>query len=87
MPRGSSGSSPGPIRSLKRATRPGARVPLDEALSLWNGPAYDEFVSEPWAWAEASRLEELRLSAREDSPWKRSESSARPQRPSASSNG
>ena len=43
-----------------------ARVRLDEALALWNGPAYDEFASEPWAWAAASRLEELRLSARED---------------------
>ena len=43
-----------------------AKVRLDEALALWNGPAYDEFASEPWAWAAASRLEELRLSARED---------------------
>ena len=42
------------------------KVRLDEALALWNGPAYDEFASEPWAWAAASRLEELRLSARED---------------------
>ncbi len=30
-----------------------ARVGLDEALALWNGPAYDEFASEPWAWAAA----------------------------------
>ena len=43
-----------------------AKVRLDEALALWNGPAYDEFASEPWAWADAARLEELRLSARED---------------------
>ena len=28
-----------------------AKVRLDEALALWNGPAYDEFASEPWAWA------------------------------------
>ena len=31
-----------------------AKVRLDEALALWNGPAYDEFASEPWAWAAAS---------------------------------
>ena len=43
-----------------------AKVRLDEALALWNGPAYDEFASESWVWADAARLEELRLSARED---------------------
>ena len=43
-----------------------AKVRLDEALALWNGPAYDEFASESWAWADAARLEELRLSGRED---------------------
>ena len=43
-----------------------AKVRLDEALALWNGPAYDEFASESWAWADAARLEELRMSARED---------------------
>ena len=43
-----------------------AKVRLDEALALWNGPAYDEFASESWAWADAARLEELRLSVRED---------------------
>ena len=38
-----------------------AKVRLDEALALWNGPAYDEFASESWAWADAARLEELRI--------------------------
>ncbi|WP_277439266.1 BTAD domain-containing putative transcriptional regulator [Streptomyces sp. SPB162] len=38
---------------------------LDEALSLWQGPAYAETADEPWARAETARLEELRRSARE----------------------
>ena len=53
-------------RRLEEGDASEAKVRLDEALALWNGPAYDEFASEPWAWAAASRLEELRLSARED---------------------
>lgn len=36
---------------------------LREALGLWRGPAYAEFVDEPWAHAERSRLAELRLQA------------------------
>ncbi len=43
-----------------------AKDRFDEALALWSGPAYDEFASEGWVWAEAARLEELRLVARED---------------------
>ncbi|MFI7707958.1 BTAD domain-containing putative transcriptional regulator [Nonomuraea sp. NPDC049480] len=35
---------------------------LAEALGLWHGPAYQEFAGAHWADAEASRLEELRLS-------------------------
>ncbi|SEG93457.1 Transcriptional regulatory protein, C terminal [Nonomuraea solani] len=35
---------------------------LAEALALWHGPAYQEFAGAHWADAEASRLEELRLS-------------------------
>ncbi|GAB2570330.1 SARP family transcriptional regulator [Paractinoplanes abujensis] len=31
------------------------------ALSLWRGPAYADFATEPWAHAERSRLTELRL--------------------------
>lgn len=38
-------------------------VRLDEALAWWRGPAYAEFVDEPWARAERSRLAELRLQA------------------------
>lgn len=32
-------------------------------LGLWRGPAYAEFVDEPWALAERARLTELRLHA------------------------
>jgi YVTN family beta-propeller protein len=39
---------------------------LAEALAMWRGPAYAEFADEPWARAEAGRLEELRLAAAED---------------------
>jgi len=39
---------------------------IDEALSLWSGPAIEEFRHEPWAEAEAARLDEMRLVAIED---------------------
>jgi DNA-binding SARP family transcriptional activator len=39
---------------------------LDEALALWEGEALDEFRHEPWAEAEAARLDELRCVAVED---------------------
>ncbi len=39
---------------------------LDEALSLWRGPAYAEFADDEFALAEAARLEELRLAAGSD---------------------
>ncbi|HEY6692194.1 MAG TPA: BTAD domain-containing putative transcriptional regulator [Solirubrobacteraceae bacterium] len=39
---------------------------LDEALALWRGPALGEFASEPFAPAEADRLEGMRLAAVED---------------------
>jgi predicted ATPase/DNA-binding SARP family transcriptional activator len=39
---------------------------LGDALGLWHGPALAEFVFEPFAQAEAARLEELRLAALED---------------------
>ncbi|MFE0463690.1 BTAD domain-containing putative transcriptional regulator [Kitasatospora sp. NPDC058965] len=42
-----------------------ARARLEEALALWRGPAYAEVADEPWAAAETSRLDELRLVARE----------------------
>jgi predicted ATPase/DNA-binding SARP family transcriptional activator len=42
-----------------------ARI-LGEALELWQGPAFGELAYEPFAQAEAARLEELRLAAIED---------------------
>ena len=42
-----------------------ARPVLTGALALWRGPALGEFAGEPWARAEAGRLEEKRLAARE----------------------
>ncbi len=39
---------------------------LDEALSLWRGPALADFAYEPFAQAEIGRLEELRLTAVEE---------------------
>ena len=39
---------------------------LAEAGALWRGPALAEFAGEPWAEAEAARLEELRLLCHED---------------------
>jgi len=39
---------------------------LAEALALWRGPVLGEFREEPWALAEASRLDEMRLKAHED---------------------
>ncbi|WP_238010379.1 BTAD domain-containing putative transcriptional regulator [Dactylosporangium sp. AC04546] len=48
------------------ATEPGrARLLLRAGLGLWRGNAYGEFAEETWAQAEAARLEELRLVARE----------------------
>jgi DNA-binding SARP family transcriptional activator len=38
---------------------------LDGALALWRGPGYAEFADEPFAQAEASRLEVLRIIALE----------------------
>jgi predicted ATPase/DNA-binding SARP family transcriptional activator len=42
-----------------------ALVELDAALTLWQGDAFAEFRDDWWARAEATRLEELRLVARE----------------------
>ncbi|MFF2330007.1 MULTISPECIES: BTAD domain-containing putative transcriptional regulator [unclassified Streptomyces] len=36
---------------------------LEEALGYWRGPAFADFSEEPWARAECSRLDELRLHA------------------------
>jgi predicted ATPase/DNA-binding SARP family transcriptional activator len=52
------------LASLERA--PAATVArLDEALAEWRGDALAEFADEWWAQAEATRLGELRLHARE----------------------
>ena len=53
-------------RGHRRGPGPGRRVPaLDDALRLWRGPPYAEYVGEPWVEAEAVRLTELRAVARE----------------------
>ena len=50
-----------------RAAPPDRAVALlDRALELWRGPAYAEFAGEPFARAEATRLEELHATARGD---------------------
>jgi DNA-binding SARP family transcriptional activator len=36
---------------------------LRAGLAMWRGHAYEEFAYEPWAQAEITRLEELRLEA------------------------
>lgn len=54
-------------RALLAEGRPAeARRRLEEALSLWRGPALADFAFETFARAEAARLEELRLVAVED---------------------
>ncbi|WP_158566952.1 BTAD domain-containing putative transcriptional regulator [Actinomadura craniellae] len=46
-------------RLLAERDAAGARAAAEEALALWRGPAYAEFVELDWAAAEAARLEEL----------------------------
>jgi predicted ATPase/DNA-binding SARP family transcriptional activator len=58
-------------RLLAQARRTGTDDPqatvdlLDQALTLWRGPAFVEFATLRFAAAEAARLDELRLVARE----------------------
>ncbi|MEV4756995.1 BTAD domain-containing putative transcriptional regulator [Micromonospora sp. NPDC049559] len=52
-------------RAVSAADPGRARPLLRAALELWRGPAYAEFAGELWAQPEATRLEELRLAARE----------------------
>jgi DNA-binding SARP family transcriptional activator len=47
-----------------RAAEAAARI--RSALELWRGPALAEFADEPWARAEAERLEELRVACLEE---------------------
>jgi predicted ATPase/DNA-binding SARP family transcriptional activator len=51
------------VAEAGRAAGDAAAGPLAEALGLWRGPALAEFADQPWALAEAARLEELRLGA------------------------
>jgi predicted ATPase/DNA-binding SARP family transcriptional activator len=53
------------VAEAGRAAGSAAARLLEEALGLWRGPAVAEFADQPWAQAEAARLEELRLAARE----------------------
>ncbi len=50
-------------RALVDSDPAAASIVLAEALALWRGPAYADFTYEPWAQADISRLEELRLEA------------------------
>jgi DNA-binding SARP family transcriptional activator/tetratricopeptide (TPR) repeat protein len=52
--------------ALQAADPATAAALLGEAVSLWRGDALEGFANEPWAVAEAARLEELRLGAVED---------------------
>ncbi len=54
------------IRAAAELSQPRDQVAaLEAGLSGWRGPALAEFAAESWAQAEAARLEELRLGARE----------------------
>ncbi|GAA2357225.1 AfsR/SARP family transcriptional regulator [Dactylosporangium salmoneum] len=53
------------VTAASGAPPPRAAELLDAALSWWRGPAYAGFEDEPWAGAERSRLEQLRLNALE----------------------
>ncbi|MFI0544903.1 BTAD domain-containing putative transcriptional regulator [Streptomyces sp. WSLK1-3] len=53
-------------RHLAIQSAPEAVARYEEALALWRGPALANFADEPWAKAEAARLEELRLTAQEE---------------------
>ncbi|MER7120405.1 AfsR/SARP family transcriptional regulator, partial [Streptomyces goshikiensis] len=55
----------GEARDLLDRAPDRARRLLREALALWQGPAYAETADEPWSHAEITRLDELRLAARE----------------------
>jgi predicted ATPase/DNA-binding SARP family transcriptional activator len=53
-------------RALAAGDASGAARILREGLGLWRGPALDEFAFEPFAEAEAARLEARRLRALEE---------------------
>ncbi|MEV7802839.1 BTAD domain-containing putative transcriptional regulator [Microbispora sp. NPDC088329] len=51
------------VALLDRGEPAEASRTIDEALSLWQGPALAEFADEDWAGPEAAQLEELRILA------------------------
>ncbi|GAA2684782.1 MULTISPECIES: BTAD domain-containing putative transcriptional regulator [Actinosynnema] len=51
------------VREAASAPPERARALLTDALALWRGRAYAEFADLPWALAESTALEELRLLA------------------------
>ena len=53
-------------RALLGTDPAGAADALHSALSLWNGPAYDDFAYDDFVQAERTRLDEARLAAVED---------------------
>lgn len=54
------------IEALRQGAPNEASVKLADGLALWRGPALEEFTDLPGAGAEAARLTELRLAAREE---------------------
>uniref|UniRef100_A0ABP9CDK3 BTAD domain-containing putative transcriptional regulator n=1 Tax=Streptomyces ziwulingensis TaxID=1045501 RepID=A0ABP9CDK3_9ACTN len=53
------------VRRARTAAPAEARRLLEEALGWWHGAAYGEWADEEWAEAEAARLGELHVTARE----------------------
>jgi predicted ATPase/DNA-binding SARP family transcriptional activator/Tfp pilus assembly protein PilF len=51
------------LKDAREVDPPAAGQRLREALALWRGSALADFEQEPFAWAEISRLEQLRLDA------------------------
>jgi predicted ATPase len=54
------------VAAAREASPENALDLLDEALTLWRGPAFAEFADEPFARGEAIHLEELRRTAELD---------------------
>lgn len=52
--------------ALRNGAAEQAAPALESALALWRGPALAEFTEQPTVAAEAARLDELRLAAREE---------------------
>ena len=53
------------VGEARAADGPAAAAKLREGLALWRGPPFAEFAQQPFARAEITRLEELRLAAEE----------------------